>query len=954
MRPDLLCAQHDTAKPGYFWLIVLTVLSLAGHVAAQSAQGNSALSISPTADGALLHCDFQKLHGNATREGLWLTSTARSDDQPFRVTAISAARETETAAPVPETGSVSVHGSLVQWKRVGITEEYSATMDGLRQDFIITERPVGIGYLRLKLHIDGAEAKETPYGIQLKLNSSGRNLAYSSLRAVDNEGKELSAWFEVRSATEVAVAVDDSCAVYPVRIDPTFSDANWVSLGGLPGTSGMVSAIVVNTNAGLVYVGGTFAFAGGMVVSNVAVWNGTNWSALGRGVRGAVNALALDGAGNLYVGGALTNAGGLPVNRVAKWDGNSWSSLSSGLNNTVNALAVDAAGNLYAGGFFTASGDVPVANVAKWDGNGWSALGSGMNSTVYALSFDGSGNLYVGGDFTTAGGLPASRVAVWNGSAWTAVGAGVESRVYALVVGPSSTLYIGGSFSTAGGAPAKGVAAWNGSTWSPVGSGTLIGIYVNALALDQKGNLYVGGAFTGIGGLATSGIAKWDGNSWSAVGSGLGQSGSQVNALAFDGLGNLYAGGNFTAAYFSPADYIARWNGSAWSKIQEVGTKLGGRVFALAVDDRGSVYAGGDSAPAKWDGTNWVSLGSGMTGAFGQTPGIHAMVWTNGMLYAGGAFASIGGVSATNLARWDGNVWSAIDFDGGANGWQNYVNALAVDGTGNLYEGSSDVQMWDGHVWSNLGLTGSVSTITFDRAGILYAGGYIESAGSVTNDHVAQWNGSTWSPVGSGINGNVNSMVADRFGNLYAAGGFSLAGGIGVTNIAKWDGNSWAPLSSGIPGLLVTLAVDPFGRLYAGGVFSKAGGISVSDLAQWDGAQWSALGAGANGSVRVLLHDGAGRLYAGGYLTAAGTACSQYAVEADVYQGLGNINTISSGDGLTTMSLPGPQGATCLWEASTNLSDWITVSTNVCGTNNLWTFTNSVSGPQRFFRAVLP
>ena len=34
----------------------------------------------------------------------------------------------------------------------------------------------------------------------------------------------------------LVVVVEDAEAVYPVRIDPTFSDANWVSLNpGLPG-----------------------------------------------------------------------------------------------------------------------------------------------------------------------------------------------------------------------------------------------------------------------------------------------------------------------------------------------------------------------------------------------------------------------------------------------------------------------------------------------------------------------------------------------------------------------------------------------------------------------------------------------------------------------------------------------------------------------------------------------
>src|SRR5690348_14301476 len=102
---------------------------------------------------------------------------------------------------------------------------------------------------------------------------------------------------------------------------PAFSDADWVSLGGLTGTSGNVNAIAVNTNAGLVYVGGQFNVVGTTVASNLAVWNGTNWSALGLGVDGAVNALALDEAGNLYVGGSFTNAGGTTANRIAKWNG---------------------------------------------------------------------------------------------------------------------------------------------------------------------------------------------------------------------------------------------------------------------------------------------------------------------------------------------------------------------------------------------------------------------------------------------------------------------------------------------------------------------------------------------------------------------------------------------------------------------------------------------------------
>jgi hypothetical protein len=59
------------------------------------------------------------------------------------------------------------------------------------------------------------------------------------------------------SLARLAVLVEDGEAVYPVRIDPTFSDDNWVSMGGLPGAVGLVTAAVVD-GAGNLYIGGNF------------------------------------------------------------------------------------------------------------------------------------------------------------------------------------------------------------------------------------------------------------------------------------------------------------------------------------------------------------------------------------------------------------------------------------------------------------------------------------------------------------------------------------------------------------------------------------------------------------------------------------------------------------------------------------------------------------------------
>jgi trimeric autotransporter adhesin len=180
----------------------------------------------------------------------------------------------------------------------------------------------------------------------------------------------------------LVVVVNDAEAVYPVRIDPTFSDANWISMGGIPGADGSVSAAVVD-GSGNLYIGGDFTAVGDVIANHIAKWNGSSWSALGSGMGGVdygngtiVYALAVSGS-DLYVGGQFTTAGGSAATNIAKWDGSSWSALGSGVNGyAVYALAVSGS-DLYAGGSFSMGG-VSVNPVAKWDGSSWSALGSGM------------------------------------------------------------------------------------------------------------------------------------------------------------------------------------------------------------------------------------------------------------------------------------------------------------------------------------------------------------------------------------------------------------------------------------------------------------------------------------------------------------------------------------------------------------------------------------------------
>ncbi|MCC5823455.1 MAG: hypothetical protein LAT64_05840 [Phycisphaerales bacterium] len=208
---------------------------------------------------------------------------------------------------------------------------------------------------------------------------------------------------------------------------------------------------------------------------------------------------------------------------------------------------------------------------------------------------------------------------------------------------------------------------------------------------------------------------------------------------------------------------------------------------------------------------------------------------------------------------------------------------------------------WDPAI-GNPGFNGALrDLVVFDDGSgpALYAAGFFTQAGSTVVNRVARWDGSEWSPLvgpnGVGIGGS-NEVAAlavfdDGHGPaLYAAGNFLTAGGISVNRIAKWDGHEWSALAGpegvGLNNIAYALAVYDDGggpALYVGGRFTIAGGIAVGRVARWDGQEWSALftlgGVGVNDTVHcMVVHDpGNGEsLYIGGNFTFAGSVQTQY------------------------------------------------------------------------------
>lgn len=746
----------------------------------------------------------------------------------------------------------------------------------------------------------GAKAGLMANGVRLTLDDSGREFAYHRLYVTDALGRELPARLDIVDATRLAILVDDVLAVFPVRIDPTFSDNDWGSVNALPGADDTVNAVAFD-GSGNLYIGGNFITVGSVVARRIAKWDGNNWSDLDGGLNGSVNAIAISG-NNVYAGGSfttaedgnLTNGIVISVNRVARWDGNDWQPLDVGVGGTVYALAVSGS-DLYAGGTFTTASQVSARRVAKWDGNTWSALGVGLglaSGQVNALAVAGS-DLYAAGTFGQLGdGTIMTRISKWNGNTWSALGSGIgggtSPSVNALAV-VGTDLYAAGTFTI----PANNIAKWNGSAWSAVGAG--LGSTAYALAASG-GDLYAGGAFTTADGNPANRVAKWDGSAWSTL--DVGASG-QVNALAVSG-GTLAAGGAFTAR---PGVRVGVWNGSNWSSL---GTGLRNPVSALAAMG-GDIYLGGQFFItgvneainiARWNGSGWAALGGGLNGA------VNAIVPAGNDLYVGGAFTiatNAGGstVSANRIAKWNGSEWSAL-----GQGMNSNVFALAVLGN-ELFAGgrftSADggpafaIAKWNGVAWSPVGeglnatVNGSVAALAVMGTD-LFAGGVFTVATNaggvpVTVNRIAKWNGGEWTALGAGMNADVNSLAV-KGSTLYAGGLFNSADGVPVGRIAQWDGAGWSVLGSGTNNIFVYALAVSGNDLYVGGTFSIVGGmVPANSIAKWDGTNWTALGSGLTGtsipSANALAVLG-GDLFVGGSFYMAGDKASQYFAKATI------------------------------------------------------------------------
>jgi trimeric autotransporter adhesin len=147
---------------------------------------------------------------------------------------------------------------------------------------------------------------------------------------------------------------------------------------------------------------------------------------------------------------------------------------------------------------------------------------------------------------------------------------------------------------------------------------------------------------------------------------------------------------------------------------------------------------------------------------------------------------------------------------------------------------SNLVAGYDGTQWSPAGTGGPTGSV---RAFVQFQGQLIAAANSLGGTLVWAWNGTTWQVLGA-CTGFVRAMAVHA-GELVVAGSITAVGAVPVAGLARWNGTTWSAFGTGVQGTVNALAV--FNNvLHVGGSISQAGGIGVSNYAIWNGTSWLA------------------------------------------------------------------------------------------------------------------
>ena len=171
---------------------------------------------------------------------------------------------------------------------------------------------------------------------------------------------------------------------------------HWVPVGTMETDDPVVFIGELVKYQGTLVATGSISMVGGGGDDIVSL-NGTEWQILGPGIQGG-----MDGAGpmavyqgDLYVGGQFSTASGNAGQSIMRWDGTQFHAVGDGIRYTLGATQpvgtvttmVVHEGLLFVGGGFRFAGGVEANSLAFWDGSQWCGVPGNLNPGFFSMDF---------------------------------------------------------------------------------------------------------------------------------------------------------------------------------------------------------------------------------------------------------------------------------------------------------------------------------------------------------------------------------------------------------------------------------------------------------------------------------------------------------------------------------------------------------------------------------------
>ncbi len=463
----------------------------------------------------------------------------------------------------------------------------------------------------------------------------------------------------------------------------------------------------------------------------------------------------------------------------------------------------------------------------------------------------------------------------------------ISGIVNAAIPDGSGGWFLGGAFRTVGTRYRANVVRLGGDGSvlpfnAPV-SGT-----VSALALTNSG-LLIGGLFTSVSGSSATNIAMVDPTTGARVTSWSATANAEVKAFALDGQ-RVFVGGLFTTLNGRTRRGLGALSVDSGATDVFPGV-VTANVFALAVDSSsGQVFVGGDFAGASSGSSQARARLAAFDLSSGQltswNPGADAAVYSlladqTGTVYAGGAFASVGGLARNRLAA----VTAAGD-----------VTAFGAGVTGCFGTHTT------GYANSFAPCTPVVRALSLAGT-TLYVGGLFSQVGGEVRHNAGAVDVTTglataWDPRPSNL---VYAVGADAQ-NAVVAGEQTSVNGVYRKGLAALDATSGALVTdfqADTDEAVLDLLPSVDGtRLIVGGAFLSIQGASRPYLASIAVASGQVDGFNPRPNKPILAMDAVGSsLYLGGKFTKIGSIARLRAAKVDASTGAVDSQWVANTNG---------------------------------------------------------